>query len=71
MISHTMREIAEAAEEEEGFCLACGSRQQILESRFLFGPCEDCYATKVIPAALILKVIPIIAPEDFEGLIEG
>ena len=55
-----------ARDEGEGFCLECGVRQPVLETRAMLGPCEHCYNSWVAPADWVLRSMELLSrePED-------
>jgi hypothetical protein len=56
----TPREVAEAAEQGEGFCLECGARQDFLEKRLVLGLCHECEEHEVVSAELVERVQAIL-----------
>jgi hypothetical protein len=57
--TYSRREITDAAQQEEGFCLECGERQDFLEKRLLLGLCCRCGEQAVIEAALVERVFQL------------
>ena len=52
----SIREIADAAQQGEGFCLSCGHRQDFLEMRLVLGLCQHCGEYEVASADLMERV---------------
>lgn len=69
MKKHTIREIEQAAELDEGFCLGCGHRQEMpdLEGTLqTVAQCEQCWEFCVIAAEEVLENLEIV-DLDVEG----
>ena len=63
MRTYSRQEIAEAAQDGEGFCLVCGHRQDFLEKRLVLGLCEGCGEQQVVSAELVERVFELDAEE--------
>lgn len=61
---HSLWELKEAAQEEDGFCLRCGERQEFIPLRDHFGQCEWCFTYTVLPAELLLNVLGLVEEEE-------
>ena len=58
------REVSDAAQQEEGFCLECGKRQDFLEKRLVLGLCHFCGEHEVVSAELVERIQGIIESDD-------
>ena len=67
MRRYTMEEIAEAARDEDGFCLQCGQQQEFLESRLFLGLCVECDTQAVLPAETLHRGIRLVDWEEGEN----
>ena len=57
-------EIADAAQQREGFCLVCGHRQDFLEKRLVLGLCEECGEQEVLNAEILERAINLEADAE-------
>ena len=58
------REVADAAQQGEGFCLGCYARQDFLEKRLLLGLCHECGEQTVVSAELVEQVGQLTEGEE-------
>lgn len=56
----TPAEIADAAQQGEGFCLECGMRQDFLEKRLVLGLCEACGEQAVLNAEIAESLLALL-----------
>mgnify|MGYP006286298467 CR=1 FL=1 len=60
-IKHRLPTIKQAASEDEGICLNCGTVQPVVETNpFLRGPCQECYQADVLPAGDVLRALALL-----------
>jgi hypothetical protein len=64
MRQYTLREIQEAADDGEGFCLQCSAQQEYLEPRMFLGLCLECDNVSVLPAETLVRALRLV---DLEG----
>jgi hypothetical protein len=60
----TTKQILEAADQEEGFCLSCGERQPFLEARLILGLCHFCDQQDVLDAEVLARALTLIEEEE-------
>ena len=58
------REVADAAQQDEGFCLSCYARQDFLEKRLILGLCHECGEQTVVSAELVEQVTGLVELEE-------
>lgn len=64
MKQYRIKEIEDTAQEDDGICLNCHTRQPRLERRLILGLCEKCGEQEVASGELILAVAELI---NWEG----
>lgn len=57
---YTLREIAEASRDGDGFCLQCGQQQEFLEPRLFLGLCVECDLQAVLPAETLRRGLALV-----------
>lgn len=64
MKTFSRKQLSEAAESGEGFCIRCGLQQDLVQdSPEGLGLCDECGAKAVIPAETVLQVASLIEEE--------
>ena len=58
------REVQEAAERGEGFCLACGKRQRFYRGLRHKPLCSECDEYEVVAASELLRVMDFVQEEE-------
>lgn len=63
MKQYTEREIDAAAQDDDGFCLACHTQQSVTERRLLLGLCEHCGEYEVVSGELVAATLQLVNME--------